>query len=338
MSYESDIEVLEEETDHGNGDLEPIELDEEDHIDLGPPMADSNAEMQIDSGNPIDDSGNSFKDFEENISFEIEDDNSRRPVENVPISELDSDFFQSVPEKSFADSGAGSAGSSSVDVLGIEGIMEEDTGIGAESPFAGSGEQGFPGLESEDDLLEEDSFLLDVEEYFEIENNVCGEIQSIDFWIKELERQRTSTIEKNMREIFQEFKKGVDEKIGQEDVDTRYNLGIAYKEMGLLEEAIHEFLISAKQAVKFFDSAGLLGMCFREKGMFDDAVSWFQKALNTPDRRQEEYMAIKYELVLSYRLKEDAQSAMVMIEEIRRENPTYRDIERLYLEISKKFR
>lgn len=352
-SYDSEVEVLGEETDHGGDsepmvleevpmvleenpmvlDEEPIELEEE-HIDLGPPVSDSSSDIQVDSGSPGD-TDSSFKEFEENISFEIEEDSSGRPVENVPISELDSDFFQSVPDKSPA-TGTNSNTASGADFLGIDGIVE-DTGTGFGSPFGGGADQqGFPSLESEDDLLGDDSFLLDVEEYFEIEKKVSGELQSIDFWIKELERQRTSTIEKNMREIFQEFKKGVDEKIGQEDVDTRYNLGIAYKEMGLLEEAIHEFLISAKQPVKFFDSAGLLGMCFREKGMFDDAISWFKKALNTPDRRQEEYLAIKYELLLCFRLQEDPRSAMAMIEDIRKENPTYRDIERLYLEISKK--
>ena len=107
-------------------------------------------------------------------------------------------------------------------------------------------------------------------------------MSAIKYWVEELQKQRTSTIEKNMMEIFKEFKKGVDEKIGQEDYDTRYNLGIAYKEMGLIEEAIHEFLISSKHPLKFFDSAGLLGICFREKGMMDESIGWFEKALATP--------------------------------------------------------
>ncbi len=323
-NFDSDIEVLGEETDRGV-DLEPLDIEEE-HLDLGPPISDSSEDIQDDS----------FRDLEENISFEIEPSESSRPVENVPISELDRDFFQSVPETKSSDGDDSSQSMSGLDFLGIEGIVEEDTGVGNDSPFGGIIQQDFPGFEGEDELLEEDSFLLDVEEYFEVENNASGELQRIDFWIKELERQRTSTIEKNMREIFQEFKKGVDEKIGQEDFDTRYNLGIAYKEMGLLEEAIHEFLISAKQPIKFFDSAGLLGMCFREKGMFDDAINWFQKALNTPERRDEEYLAIKYELLLCYRLKEDIQPAIKMVVEIRKVNPNYRDIDRLYHEISKK--
>ena len=136
-----------------------------------------------------------------------------------------------------------------------------------------------------------------------------------------------------MIEIFDEFKKGIDEKIGREDYDTRYNLGIAYKEMGLIEEAIHEFLISSKHPSKFFDSAGLLGMCFMEKGMLGEAVNWYEKALETPDRKEEEYLAIQYELVLTLKAKEDYVKTAAVIEEMMRRDPNYRNIAQIYQEI-----
>ena len=159
---------------------------------------------------------------------------------------------------------------------------------------------------------------------------------AIEFWQGELEKQRTSTIEKNMMEIFEEFKKGVEEKIGQEDYDTRYNLGIAYKEMGLIDEAIHEFLISSKHPLKLFDSAGLLGICFREKGMYDDAISWLEKAMEAPDRGEEEYLSIKYELVLTYIKKEDWTTADSTIGEIAQKNPKFRDIQKIQPEVKKR--
>ena len=46
-------------------------------------------------------------------------------------------------------------------------------------------------------------------------------------------------------EILEAFQKGVDESVGQ-DASARYNLGIAYKEMGLLDEACNP-LIGARQ-------------------------------------------------------------------------------------------
>ncbi|HLP60866.1 MAG TPA: tetratricopeptide repeat protein, partial [Candidatus Deferrimicrobium sp.] len=209
-----------------------------------------------------------------------------------------------------------------------DGDMETD------SPFKeiGGSDMGF---EPEEDLLEGEALFLE-EAFFDLENNTNQELEAISFWLKEVEKQRTSTIEKNMMEIFDEFKKGVDEKIGHEDYDTRYNLGIAYKEMGLLEEAIHEFQISSRHPAKFFDSAGLLGLCFREKGMFSEAVNWFEQALEAPGRKDEEYLAVSYELVITYKLQEDYHSAKKAAEDILRVNPGYRDIAALHEEIKRK--
>lgn len=278
-------------------------------------------------------------------SFEIE---MEEPEDtgHVPISEIDEELLTRSPSPS-SDSSFSEDAFNVDSVIAGEGIeTQEDDGSGGvevayseetsspevESPFQEIDQTEIP-FEDDDELLKEDSLLLEDELYFEIEKNVTGELQAIIHWLKELEKQRTSTIEKNMIEIFDEFKKGIDEKIGREDYDTRYNLGIAYKEMGLIEEAIHEFLISSKHPSKFFDSAGLLGMCFTEKGMLGEAVNWYEKALETPDRKEEEYLAIKYELVITLKAKEDYQKAKSVIEDIMRTNSNYRNIAHLYQEI-----
>ncbi len=155
------------------------------------------------------------------------------------------------------------------------------------------------------------------------------EQDSIKFWMEELQKYRTSTIEKNMMEIFKEFKKGVEEKIGQEDYETRYQLGIAYKEMGLIDEAIHEFLISSKHPAKFFDSAGLLGICFRSKGMLEEAMNWFERALQIEGRVREEYLAIKFEMLLTAMQKEDNSLARKLASEIHSTDPEYRNIQEI---------
>jgi tetratricopeptide (TPR) repeat protein len=218
-------------------------------------------------------------------------------------------------------------------VMMPEEKAKESSGVDMESPFKDISGSDLA-YESDEDLLEGEPLLLE-EAYFEIEKNTGGELEAILFWLKEVEKQRTSTIEKNMMEIFDEFKKGVDEKIGHEDYDTRYNLGIAYKEMGLLEEAIHEFLISSKHPAKLFDSAGLLGMCFREKGMFSEATTWFEKALVIPDRKDEEYLAVRFEMVVTYKLKEDYPSAKKVAEDIMRIDMGYRNIMDVYEEIKR---
>src|SRR5262249_36137488 len=57
----------------------------------------------------------------------------------------------------------------------------------------------------------------------------------------------------SLEDILSDFKKGVEKQLGSEDYDTRYNLGIAYKEMGLIDEAIAEFQIAAKDPKRFLE-------------------------------------------------------------------------------------
>lgn len=224
---------------------------------------------------------------------------------------------------------------SSADFLDIDNIFfSDEVQSSNESPFKDIDENEL--AENEVDIFKSENVFLEEEEYYETEKAISDELSALKYWLDELQKQRTSTVEKNMMEIFQAFKKGVDEKIGQEDFDTRYNLGIAYKEMGLIEEAIHEFLIAAKHPLKFFDAAGLLGICFRDQGMFEESINWFEKALEVQDRKEDDYKAVKYELVLTAKLKEDYIYAKKLAAEIMNKDSNYRNIKEIYEEIKGK--
>ena len=93
----------------------------------------------------------------------------------------------------------------------------------------------------------------------------------------------------SLEEILSDFKKGVEKQLGSEDYDTRYNLGIAYKEMGLIDEAIAEFQIASKDPKRFLECCSMLGLCFIEKGMPKLAVKWYQRGLETGGYTEEEY-------------------------------------------------
>src|SRR5258706_14245644 len=87
-----------------------------------------------------------------------------------------------------------------------------------------------------------------------------------------------------------------------EDLETHYNLGIAFREMGLLEEAIGEFqkVAQANDRGKAFRYAmqccTLLGLAFMEKGQPAIAAIWYERALLTPGMDTESKLALRDDL------------------------------------------
>jgi tetratricopeptide (TPR) repeat protein len=129
-----------------------------------------------------------------------------------------------------------------------------------------------------------------------------------------------------LADIFKEFKKGVDKQLGKEDYDTRYNLGIAYKEMGLLDEAIAEFQLAAKDEGRVLECSSMLGICFMEKGMPKLAVKWFEKGLLAPGRSDEEYSGLRYDLAMAYEADGALAKALSLFTDLYGQDANFRDV------------
>jgi tetratricopeptide (TPR) repeat protein len=129
-----------------------------------------------------------------------------------------------------------------------------------------------------------------------------------------------------LADIFKEFKKGVDKQLGKEDYDTRYNLGIAYKEMGLIDEAIAEFQLAAKDEARTLECSSMLGICFMEKGMPKLAVKWFEKGLKAPDRTEEEYQGLRYDLAMALEAAGEMDKALHMFTDLYGQDANFRDV------------
>ncbi|HSI89022.1 MAG TPA: hypothetical protein VK918_08200 [Pyrinomonadaceae bacterium] len=117
-----------------------------------------------------------------------------------------------------------------------------------------------------------------------------------------------------------------------DDYDTHYNTAIAYKEMGLIEDAINEFQSAAAIASaddgtrRLFNCANLLGLCFMEIGKPNLALTWYQRTLETPNLSDEEKQAVWYEIATAYQADGDQGSAARYFEQVYAENVNYRDV------------
>ena len=116
------------------------------------------------------------------------------------------------------------------------------------------------------------------------------------------------------------------------DYDTHYHTAVAYQEMGLLDEAIREFqeavsLVQANDTTRrFFHCANLIGHCFMQKGMANLALTWYQRALETPGLSDEEKQGIWYELASAYEAEGDLANAGRYFEQVYAENINFRDV------------
>lgn len=75
------------------------------------------------------------------------------------------------------------------------------------------------------------------------------------------------------------FRKGIEDAVDKDDCETHFNLGIAYKEMGLLDEAIDAFNHAMAHSSRYFDALTLIGLCLASKGDFEQAAELFKTGL-----------------------------------------------------------
>jgi tetratricopeptide (TPR) repeat protein len=133
-------------------------------------------------------------------------------------------------------------------------------------------------------------------------------------------------IESDVLEIFEEFKKGLAKELEAEDTETHYNLGIAYKEMGLLDDAIREFQVSRQDPKFFIHSASMLGVCYMEKGLYPLAIEAIQSALMKVTKKEEAHWGLKYDLALAFEKSGKMKEALDLFMEVYGWDSKFRDV------------
>ncbi|HKG96642.1 MAG TPA: tetratricopeptide repeat protein, partial [Pyrinomonadaceae bacterium] len=139
-------------------------------------------------------------------------------------------------------------------------------------------------------------------------------------------------IDSGLAELFEEFRVAEEGDDVKEDFETHYNMGTAYKEMDLIDEAIQEFQTAASLvkagdgSSRFLQCCNMLGHCFIQKGMPDAAVLWFKKGLSAPGHSEDEYQALRYELASAYEQLGDLKQAREFYTEVYGVDVSYREV------------
>ena len=90
------------------------------------------------------------------------------------------------------------------------------------------------------------------------------------------------SIQVSVAEVLAQFKEGVQQNVQEDDADTHFELGIAYKEMGLLNEAKDSFQLAAKTPAKRVDAQHMMALILMDEGDAEGALSLFETILGDP--------------------------------------------------------
>ncbi|HEY6187708.1 MAG TPA: tetratricopeptide repeat protein [Pyrinomonadaceae bacterium] len=156
--------------------------------------------------------------------------------------------------------------------------------------------------------------------------------------------QKQSVMHPELADVFEEFRDAVEEDEDSstgDDYETHYNLGLAYSEMELLDEAVEEFQVAASLVApsdgtpRYLQCCNLLGHCFMRKGMPRVAAIWFKKGLEAPGHTDDEYQALRFELGTAYEQMGDVDRAIETFTEVYGINVTYRGVSAKLNELKK---
>ncbi len=126
--------------------------------------------------------------------------------------------------------------------------------------------------------------------------------------------------------VFEQFKAGVAEQVSDDDSDTHFDLGIAYKEMGLLPDARREFQVAMGDPRRRCLCWTMIGLIYIEEGQPRDAIEAFQSGLESPEKTEAETTGLHYELGLASEAAGLDDQARLHYEFVFQREPGFREV------------
>jgi tetratricopeptide (TPR) repeat protein len=126
--------------------------------------------------------------------------------------------------------------------------------------------------------------------------------------------------------VFEEFKRGVAEQVDDDDSDTHFDLGIAYKEMGLHPDARREFQVAMSDPRRRCLCWTMIGLIYLEEGQPRDAIEAFQSGLESPEKTTAETTGLHYELALACEAGGLPDQARLHYDYVFQREPGYREV------------
>ncbi len=162
-------------------------------------------------------------------------------------------------------------------------------------------------------------------QFYDLDRKIPEELKMLQGVFAQQLRGDISILEKELTEIVSEFREQVKKKIDAKDYETRFNLGLAYLEQGLIEEAIEEFLLASEDPARALDCYSIISKAFKQEDNLNEAKKWLEKSLELVGEGSAEHFALLYELASIYEDNGEKDKALELFQRINNWNPKYRD-------------
>ena len=126
--------------------------------------------------------------------------------------------------------------------------------------------------------------------------------------------------------LFEQFKEGVKAQVSENDSATHYDLGLAYKEMHLLDDAIEELQLAARDPARESICFSTIALIYCEQEMYAKALEYYQRGLQSPNRLPDQDITLYYEIGNVNELSGQPDVALEYFEEVVSRNPNFRDV------------
>jgi len=143
---------------------------------------------------------------------------------------------------------------------------------------------------------------------------------------------KSTNADVDIDQVFEKFKEGVRAQVEDSDSATHYDLGVAYKEMGLIADAVKELEIAARDPARECMCYAMIGLVHLEQNALDDAEKSYIRGLEAARKTVDQEMNLYYDLGIVNEMKGAYPEAAYYLKKIARKDPGYRDIrERLMM-------
>ncbi len=139
----------------------------------------------------------------------------------------------------------------------------------------------------------------------------------------------------DVEEVFAKFKEGVAKQISIEDSESHYNLGIAYKEMGLIDDAIREFEVAARDPKRECVCQSMIGAIYVERGNLNGAIDALLKGIASTNKEPQQELMLWFEVASCYEAKKMGKDALSYYQKVAKRDPAYRDVQERIQRLSK---